>query len=327
MSMLKSPNTPVSLSDAIAYFADQNNALNFLAELRWPKGATCPHCGHENPGFLKSRRIWKCRQKGCRKQFSIKIGTIFEDSPLGLDKWLPALWMLANSKNGISSYEMARALHVTQKTAWFMLGRIRLAMRSKTFVRFEGEVEIDEAYLGGLYENMHAAKRGRLGSGRGQRNKTGVMGFLQRPRHKHGASQVHARVTGTRPSVQELLAEVKSAVKPGSKLYTDSYRGYGVLDHQYARESVNHMANEYARGKVHTNGIECFWSLLKRTIKGTYVSIDPFHVFRYLDEQAFRFNNRIASDGDRFVAVVDSLLGKRLTYRRLIGADLAPGTT
>jgi transposase-like protein len=127
--MLKTPNTPVSLTDACAYFADQDNALRFLAELRWPDGVKCPHCEADDPGFLKSRHIWKCRK--CRKQFSIKVGTIFEDSPLGLDKWLPALWMLANSKNGISSYEVARALHVTQKTAWFMLGRIRAAIRER----------------------------------------------------------------------------------------------------------------------------------------------------------------------------------------------------
>ncbi len=319
--MLKTLNTPMCLADAVAYFSDQDNALRFLAELRWPQGVTCPHCGADDPGFLKTRRIWKCRS--CRKQFSIKIGTIFEDSPLGLDKWLPALWMLANSKNGISSYEVARALHVTQKTAWFMLGRIRLAMRSKTFVRFEGEVEMDEAWLGGIYENMHRSKRDRLGSGQGQKNKTGVFGMLERKRGKHGQSRVRATVFGQRMDTKQLFNQVKDAVKEGSRVYTDDHRGFGVLENEYIRQAVNHTAKQYVQGRVHTNGIENFWSLLKRTIKGTYVSIDPFHVFRYLDEQAFRFNNRRASDGDRFVEVVDSLLGKRLTYRDLIGADLA----
>jgi transposase-like protein len=320
--MLKSPNTPVSLSDAIAYFSDQDNALRFLAELRWPNGVTCPHCRANDPGFLKSRRIWKCRAKECRKQFSIKIGTIFEDSPLGLDKWLPALWMLANSKNGISSYEVARALHVTQKTAWFMLGRIRLAMRSKTFVRFEGEVEMDESYLGGLYKNMHRSKRDRLGSGFRQKNKVGVLGVLERKRGRK-PSKVRVAVVGEDVDPKNLFQHVKNIVKDGTTLYTDEHKNYGILSNAFNRQAVGHTAREYVRGKVHTNGIENFWSLLKRTIRGTYVSIDPFHVFRYLDEQAFRFNHRVASDGDRFVTVVDSLLGKRLTYRQLTGADLA----
>jgi transposase-like protein len=318
--------TPVTLTDAMTYFADQDNAIRFLAELRWPNGVTCPHCGANDPGFLASRQIWKCRAKECRKQFSIKVGTIFEDSPLGLDKWLPALWMLANSKNGISSYEVARALHVTQKTAWFMLGRIRAAMRSKTFVRFEGEVEMDEAYLGGLYRNMHRAKRERLGSGFHQKNKVGVIGVLERKRGKR-ASRVVTAVTGTSTSQGQLLSHLKEVVKEGARLYTDEHPNYGVLNHAFVRQSVSHLANEYARGRVHTNGIENFWSLLKRTIRGTYVSVDPFHVFRYLDEQAFRFNNRIASDSDRFLRVVDSLLGKRLTWNDLTGANLDPATT
>jgi transposase-like protein len=318
--MLKSFNTPVSLADACAYFADQDNALRFLAELRWPDGVRCPHCQADDPGFLKSRRIWKCRK--CRRQFSIKVGTIFEDSPLGLDKWLPALWMLANAKNGISSYEMARAIHVTQKTAWFMLGRIRAAMATDSFARFEGEVEIDESYLGGKYGNMHLRKRARLGPGHRQRNKVGILGVLERPRGPNGVSRIRTTVVGEDTDAKRFFARVRSAVRTGAKVYTDDHRNYGILDRAYVRQVINH-AYAYVRGRVHTNGIENFWSLLKRTIKGTYVSIDPFHVFRYLDEQAFRFNNRRASDGDRFVAVVDSLLGKRLTYRQLTGADLA----
>jgi transposase-like protein len=179
------------LADAMAYFADQDNAIRFLAELRWPDGVQCPHCGAGDPGWLASRHIWKCKAKACRKQFSIKVGTIFEDSPLGLDKWLPALWMLANSKNGISSYEMGRALGVTQKTAWFMLGRIRAAMGAASFERMEGEVEIDEAFLGGKFKNMHLSKRKRLGKGQGARTtKVGVFGVLERPRGKNGVSRV-----------------------------------------------------------------------------------------------------------------------------------------
>ena len=325
-SMLKSERTPVTLADAIVYFADQDNAIRFLAELRWPDGVKCPHCGADDPGFLSTRRIWKCRAKGCRKQFSIKVGTIFEDSPLGLDKWLPALWMLANSKNGVSSYEVARALHVTQKTAWFMLGRIRAAMAAESFTHFDGEVEMDESFLGGKYKNMHLSKRKRLGKGQGPRNtKVGVFGVLERPKGPNGVSRVRTTVVGD-ASAQAMYDRVRSTVKPGSRVYTDSDGTYGVLEQQYIRQAVNH-AREYVRGRVHTNGIENFWSLLKRTIRGTYVSVDPFHVVRYLNEQVFRFNHRVASDGERFVAVVDSLVGKRLTWNQLVGAGLDPATT
>jgi transposase-like protein len=315
------------LADAMAYFADQDNAIRFLAELRWPDGVQCPHCGAGDPGWLASRHIWTCKAKACRKQFSIKVGTIFEDSPLGLDKWLPALWMLANSKNGISSYEMGRALGVTQKTAWFMLGRIRAAMGAASFERMEGEVEIDEAFLGGKFKNMHLSKRKRLGKGQGHRStKVGVFGVLERPKGKHGVSRVRTTVVDGDTTAPTVLARMEATVKPGSRVYSDSDGIYGALEHRYIRQAINH-AREYARGRVHTNGIENFWSLLKRTIKGTYVAIDPFHVTRYLDEQAFRFNHRRASDGDRFVTLIDSLLGHRLTWNDLTGANLEAATT
>src|ERR1041385_1937610 len=247
--MLKSTDTPVSLADACAYFADQDNALRFLAELRWPDGVKCPHCQADDPGFLKSRRIWKCRK--CRKQFSIKVGTIFEDSPLGLDKWLPALWMLANAKNGVSSYEVARALHVTQKTAWFMLGRIRAAMAYAGGARFDGEVEVDETFLGGAYRNMHPGKRARLGSGDAGQNKVQVTGILQRGKGKRRASQVRLALSNQFRSSAELFGFIHRHVKRGTHVYTDQAKAYGVLANGYAREVVNH-AVEYVRGRVHT---------------------------------------------------------------------------
>lgn len=326
--MLKSERTPVTLADAMVYFSDQDNAIRFLAELRWPDGVTCPHCGASDPGFLKTRRIWKCHAKGCRRQFSIKVGTIFEDSPLGLDKWLPALWMLANSKNGISSYELGRSLHVTQKTAWFMLGRIRAAMATKSFQQMEGEVEIDESHLGGKYINMHQGKRKRMGEGRGThyKTKTPVFGALERARGKHGVSRVRTTIVDE-VSPRANYKRIADTVKPGSRVYTDGDLKLAVLRPNYIREIVRHEAREYVRGRVHVNSVENFWPLLKRTIKGTYVSVDPFHVRRYLDEQTFRFNNRRASDGDRFTTLLDSLLGTRLTWKELVGGDLAPATT
>lgn len=324
--MLKSPNTPTCLADAVTYFADPDQALSFLVELRWPQGVSCPHCGTANPSFLKSRRIWKCRNRECRKQFSIKVGTIFEDSPLGLDKWLPALWLIANAKNGISSYEVARALGVTQKTAWFMLGRIRAAMEYAGGDSFDGEVEIDHSFLGGKYKNMHRSKRNRLGDGSASQNKTAVFGILQRPRGKNGVSRIRTTVVDKISTAKEFFAHVEKNVKKGTAMYSDQAPGYGILSERYTRHVINH-AYEYARGRIHTNGIENFWSLLKRTIKGTYISIDPFHVPRYLGEQVFRFNNRRAGDGERFVAVIAELVGKRLTYRDLTGATPSLATT
>lgn len=319
--MLKSQRTPTTLFDAIRYFADPDTALAFIVELRWPDGVKCPRCQGENPIFLSTRRIWKCRS--CKRQFSVKVGTVFEDSPLGLDKWLPALWALANSKNGISSYELARLLGVTQKTAWFMLGRIRLAMQAGGFTA-SGDVEIDETFIGGKSVNMHIKKRRRMIKGTGGFGKVAVLGVLERP--KDGKfSRVRTTIVKSRRR-KTLHKNVREQVQPGSTVYTDAFPSYLGLEQDYIHKVIDH-AYEYARGQVHTNGLESFWSLLKRAIKGTYVSVDPFHVFRYLDEQVFRFNNRIASDGDRFTEMLERIIGKRLTYRGLTGADLSPATT
>jgi transposase-like protein len=316
--------TPDTLLGAIRYFADQDVALHFLAGLRWPHGVACPHCGGAEPMFLKTRRIWKCR--ACRKQFSVKVGTIFEDSPIGLDKWLPCLWLIANCKNGVSSYEVARSLGVTQKTAWFMLHRIRLAMQTRTFNKIRGEVEVDETFIGGRGIFMHKSKRDRvIGKSTGPVGKVAVMGLLERSDRKK-RSKVRLAVVENPPVRRDLHGRIREHVKPGSKVYTDALRAYRGLSEDFDHDVVDH-SREYVRGRVHTNGLENFWSLLKRTIKGTYVSVEPFHLFRYLDEQAFRFNNREDSDGGRFLSVARAIVGKRLTYKALIGAGLpAPET-
>jgi len=320
--MAKTPNLPATLHEAIRYFADPDVALTFLVCLRWPHGVFCPACNAKNPGFLKTRRIWKCRD--CDRQFSVKLGTIFEDSPIGLDRWLPALWMLANSKNGISSYELGRALGVTQKTAWFMLHRIRLAMQSRTFRKMRGDVEADESFLGGAAKFMHHSKKKRVVRGTGGMDKVAVFGLLQRGKGKK-ASRVVASVV-SRIRKKDLQKQVREKVKAGSALFTDAFWSYKGLEADYRHQVVDH-ARSYVEGKVHTNGLENFWSLLKRTIKGTYVSVDPFHVAAYLDEQVHRFNNRGLNDRGRFVDVVKSIVDKRLSYRDLIGADLSPATT
>ncbi|HLA63080.1 MAG TPA: IS1595 family transposase, partial [Rhodothermales bacterium] len=304
----------------VRYFADEDVALAFLVNLRWPDGKqTCPACASKDEQyFLASRRVWKCR--ACKKQFSIKVGTIFEDSPIKLSKWLPAMWMLANCKNGISSYELGRAIGVTQKSAWFMLHRIRLAMQAKSFDKLDGEVELDETYIGGKARFMHKAKRERVIQGKtGGAGKTAVMGILKRGDGVK-PSQVRAQVLKGN-SGKVIKPIVRENVEEGSNLYTDSHGAYRGLGEHYTHETVDH-AVEYVVGNVHTNGLENFWVLLKRALKGTYVSVEPFHLFRYLDEQTFRFNERKDTDRGRFLRAVSSIVGKRLNYSDLTGATL-----
>ena len=323
--MLKEHAAPTSLAEAIRYFADPDRALAFVVQLRWPSGVTCPHCNAERVSFLTSRRIWKCLE--CRKQFSVKVGTIFEDSPLGLDKWLPALWLLANAKNGISSYELHRALGVTQKTGWFMLSRIRLAMQTRSFEKMGGKgkhIEVDETFIGGASRFMHQSKRERL-TGTGAVDKVAVMGLLERKRGAKHAT-VRATVVASRKR-RHLVPPVIENVKPGSNVYTDAHQSYRNLTEEGFQHEVIDHAVKYVDGQVHTNGLENFWSLLKRSIKGTYVSVDPIHLFRYVDEQVYRYNQRKLNDLQRFVGVLKDVVSRRLTYNELINSDMLPATT
>jgi transposase-like protein len=303
---------PETLTEAVKYFADVDTALHFMVSIRWPDGnAVCPCCGKSNAAFLATRRLWKCRD--CHKQFSVKVGTIFEDSALGFDKWLPAFWMIVNAKNGISSCELSRALGVTQKTAWFMLHRIRLAMQNGSMDKLSGEVEADETYIGGKARSMNSAQRAKRGRGTGGVGKEIVMGLLER-----GGKIKLKHVAKARRSI--LQAEIRQNVEPGSQVFTDALPSYNGLSKDYTHEAIDH-AREYVRGNVHTNGLENFWSLLKRGIRGTYISVEPFHLFRYLDEQAFRFNERENTDAGRFLKGIVGIIGRRLQYAKLIGAD------
>lgn len=305
-----SDQLPKTLQQAIRYFSDDLLCINFVASLRWENGlAVCPRCESDETSFLKTRKIWKC--KGCKKQFSVKLGTIFEDSPIGLDKWLAAMWLIANAKNGISSYEIHRGIGITQKSAWFVLHRIRVAMQSGSLEKLSGEIEVDETYVGGAAKNMHASKRKRVVKARGMSHRTAVMGMLQRK------GNVKAKVVAwtDRPTLQGAIRE---NVESGSTVLTDDHGAYRHMSSEFTHEVINH-AMEYVRGNVHTNGIENFWSLLKRTIKGTYVSVGPEHLQKYVEEQTFRYNKRKGNDQDRFVSLVQSVSGKRLTYQQLIG--------
>jgi transposase-like protein len=315
-----------TLREAIIHFSDFENCKALMMLLRWPDGTVrCPECDCENVTYLAKARRWKCYSKHPSPTFTLKTGTIFEDSPIPLEKWLPALWLVVNCKNGISSCELARDLGVTQKSAWFMAHRLRYALKSGGFTPFSGECEADETFIGGKARNMHMHVKKRRITATGPADKTAVFGVLERGDKDSGTySRVKTVVIPNRRK-KTLQAEVKANVKAGSALYSDALLSYNGLESEYAHQVVDH-AVEYVRGKVHTDGLENFWSLFKRGINGTYVSVEPFHLFRYLDEQEFRFNNRgnrdrPVNDGQRFVMALSQITGKRLTYKHLTGKD------
>ncbi|RJQ07619.1 MAG: IS1595 family transposase [Dehalococcoidia bacterium] len=311
---------PKTLMEAIRFFTDPDIAREFVTTLRWPNGVACPTCGSLEVTYIPSVERWNCKEKHPRKQFSVKVGSIMEDSPIGLDKWLATIWMIANDKNGVSSYEVARSIGVTQKSAWFMLHRIRLAMEDGTFNKASGTVEVDETYIGGKARFMHKSKRPQVD---GMVGKAAVMGFLERADEK-GKSKVKA-TTIPDPKRRTIQPKLHENIAEGSNVYTDGAGGYRYMADVFSHGVVNHDAGEYViDGGVHTNGIENFWSLLKRGLHGTYISVEPFHLFRYLDEQVFRFNSRDLTDGDRFLVLMRSLAGKRLTYDQLISSGTTP---
>jgi transposase-like protein len=320
---------PKTLQAAIQYYSNEQVCIDAVAAMRWPDGKpTCPACGHQEHWYLKTQRRWKCKE--CWKQFSVKVGTVFEESPLGLDKWMVTLWMLVNCKNGVSSYEVHRAIGVTQKSAWFMLHRLRYALQQpetkspKDQIGGFGAVEVDETFVGGKVKNMHKGRKLKLVQLRNEVNrpdhymgKTVVMGMLDRKLRKVRAAVVPNTKRET------LQAHILREIFPGSKVYTDEHTGYMGLEKKFAHDVVNHLET-YVNGKVHTNGIENFWSLLKRGISGTYVAVEPFHLFRYVDEQVFRYNHRGTkeapmTDGDRFQLALSQIAGKRLTFAEVTG--------
>src|ERR1700735_2504470 len=301
-----------TLQQAILHFSGFENCTNLMMQLRWADGVVkCPHCGSEKLTYLAKNRVWKCYTGHLKPKFSLKTGTIFEDSPLGLDKWLPALWLVVNCRNGISSCELARDLGVTQKTAWFMAHRLRMALKDGGFELASGEFEVDESFIGGLARNMHKNKKAKI-TGTGGAGKAIVMGLLDRKTKKIRLRHV------ANTQRETLQGVVREYVEGGSYVYSDAWVAYNGLDREYIHQVIDH-AETYVNGNVHTNGIENFWSLLKRGLKGTYISVEPFHLFRYLDEQAFRFNERKQNDGGRFVTAMQGITGKRVTYEKLTG--------
>jgi transposase-like protein len=312
---------PRTLQQAILFFADYDNCHRAVSEIRWPDGVVkCPTCGSDRLTYLAKARVWKCYGSHPKAKFSLKVGTLFEDSAVPLQKWLPALWLLTNCKNGVSSYELARALGVTQKTAWFMLSRLRLALQPAHGGKMNGHVELDETFIGGKARNMHYGKKQRMGitQGKSMAGKVAVFGLLER--HGERGSQIRlAQIPNNKR--RHLMPHVATHVEHGATIHTDSLPSYESLTTDFTHKVIDH-AETYVEGEVHTNGLENFWSLLKRAIRGTYVSVEPFHLFRYLDEQAFRFNHRKVSDAARFAFALKGIVNKRLTYTVLTGSEL-----
>ncbi len=321
---------PKTLQEAITYFSDPDRCFAYAVKLRWPDGViVCPRCGAAKNSFIKTRKLWFCY--GCKRQFTLKVKTIMEDSPITLDKWMTAFWLLANAKNGISSHELGRALGVTQTTAWFMLQRIREVMKGRNWTSKIGgegnEVEADETFVGGKVRNMHKSRRTRFAAEEGfagaATGKTIVQGILDRDLRKVRAAVVP---NVTRETLQN---QILKHVKFGSTVYTDNAVGYdNGLQSRFVHDVVN-KTEAYVKGRVHVNGMENFWSLLKRSLKGTYVAVEPFHLSRYVDEQVFRYNHRKdgarkLTDSERFAAVVSQVLGHRLTYSDLTGKSDSP---
>jgi transposase-like protein len=272
---------------------------------------------------MERYRRWKCRERHSAPQFTLKTGTIMEDSPLGIDKWMLAMWQVVNCKNGVSSYEISRATGITQKSTWFMDHRIRFALHDGEPGMMGGEVEADETFIGAKSRNMHKDVRAHKITGTGGKDKTAVMGLLERG--KNGKqSKVRTKVVANRKK-HALQSEVRKHVEAGSALYTDDLNSYKGLN-EFQHGVVDH-AVQYVDGKIHTNGLENFWSLLKRGLHGTYVSVEPFHLFRYLDEQSYRYNHRKdddgnpIGDGERFDMAVRKIVGKRLTWDHLTGKE------
>jgi len=313
---------PKTLQDAVIFYANPDNCLDYMVNIRWPEGVACPTCGRTDVVFLANQRKWQCKSVHAKRQFSAKVGTIFEDSPISLEKWLVAVWMLSNCRNGVSSYEIGRTIGVTQKSAWFMMHRVRLAMQRGSFMKMGGnggEIEVDETFIGGKARNMHKATRARRIPFPGKKDdKTIAFGILER------GKEIRTMVIKDR-TLDTVLPLIREHVQSGTSVYTDDmsgYRGMSLTD-EFFHGVVDH-ANKYVDGRIHTNGLENFWSLLKRGISGTYVAVEPFHLFRYLDEQSFRYNNRgtkknPTSEHKRFDLAMSGIVGKRLTYAGLTG--------
>lgn len=297
-----------NLREMMAVYSDEAKCREYMEQMRWGGNPTCPYCGMNKPYKLKDGKRYRCKDSQCKRDFTVTIGTVFEDSKVKLSVWMAALYLCTAHKKGVSSHQLARDLGITQKTAWFVLHRIRLLMGDpEPDVPLDNVVEVDETYVGGKWENMNR-KRLKQHRETGKDNKTAVMGLLERD------GKARLTVIG-KSSFKDV---VRANVAPSAHVYTDAHLGYVGLAGEYqSHEAVNHNIKEFKRGQVYTNSIEGFFSVFKRTIFGTYHQVSPKHLHRYCAETSYRFNSRKITDAERFKMALSNTQG-RLTYNQLI---------
>jgi hypothetical protein len=300
-----------TLIELLDFFKEEETCISYLEQQRWGGTPCCPFCGVINP--YRTNRGFKCREKTCHKKFSVTVGLVYENSKIPLRTWFAAIYLCTSSKKGISSHQAGRQLRITQKTAWFLLHRVREMLKNNAPAMLVNEVQIDETYVGGSEKNKHKNKRVQNATGRSKEVKTPVIGIVE----TGGKVIVKVSPWVTKREAQKLIDQ---HVQTGSTMVTDGYTMYAYLskENKFKHVVVDHKAGEYVKNGFHTNGIENFWSLLKRGIIGIFHQVSPWHLQRYCDEFAARYNSRKIKDHERFDLTLQNSIG-RLTYNTLIG--------
>ena len=312
----KSFRKGLSLIDITRMFPDDKTAEQWFAESRWPDGPRCPYCDSENVQSGAAHKTMPYRCRSCRKRFSVKTGTVMEASNLGYQTWAIAIYLLMTNLKGVSSMKLHRDLGISQKSAWHLAHRLREAWRQYEATEYKGPVEVDECYIGGLERNKHNSKKSGVGGGTG--GKTAVIGMKDRNTNKVTAAPI------TRTDQSTLQGFVMDQIAPGADIYTDDHRGYfGLPNHQ----AIKHSVGEYVDGMAHTNGIESFWSMLKRGYHGTYHKMSADHLDRYVNEFSGRHNLRMEDTEDQLTTIARDMDGKRLRYQDLIRKPAPMATT